>query len=638
MCGICGYIALGNQECPAEGTLKSMTDHLVHRGPDADGYHLEEGLALANRRLSIVDVEGGQQPIFNEDGTVCVVFNGEIYNQADLRRELELQGHIFSTKADTEVLVHIYEEHGEGGIQLLNGMFTFALWDRQRRRALIVRDRLGIKPLYYGVVGEVLVFGSEIKALLAFPGMDRELDIEGLDSYLGLRYLPGEQTIFSGIRKLLPGHLLRLDTHAGLMEIAQYWKPELAVQHSVNDEKQIAEELFDLLQDAVRIRLMSDVPFGAFLSGGLDSSGVVALMSRVMDEPVKTFSIGFSEEARLDERRHARSVSQHCATQHREVDCTADKVEILPKLISHFDEPFADPIIVPTYQVAELAAEHVKVVLTGEGADEVFGGYTRFVSDRHMRRFRRWPAWVRRGAGIAGGMIPLTGVRHQAARAMEMAEMSDGERFLEWVTAFSTAERSGLYVPEMRGEGENRAADLYERYNAEFPEASSTDRMLYCDMKIRLSECMLARTDRMTMAVSLEGRTPFLDHRVVEWMMRLPGYFKVRGNREKYLLKRALSRILPGSIIQRRKQGLAVPFAQWTRFGIETHIRRILRRERVKKRGFFEPDYVQDLLGHWGPHAARHSQLIWSLLCLELWCQIYLDDELDPETPLSQVD
>ena len=638
MCGICGYIALGSQKLPAGKVITSMADRLVHRGPDADGYHLEEGLALANRRLSIVDVDGGQQPIFNEDGTVCVVFNGEIYNQADLRRELESQGHIFSTKVDTEVIVHLYEEHGEMGVQLLNGMFSFALWDRQRRRALIVRDRLGIKPLYYGVVRGVLVFGSEIKALLAFPGMDGEIDIEGLDSYLALRYLPGEQTIFSGIRKLLPGHLLRLDIRSGLMETERYWQPELMASHAVKDENQIVDELFELLQDAVRIRLMSDVPFGAFLSGGLDSSGVVALMSRVMDEPVKTFSIGFSEEERLDERLYARSVSQHCATQHREVDCTADKVEILPKLISHFDEPFADPIIVPTFQVAELAAEHVKVVLTGEGADEIIGGYTRFISDRYIRRFRQFPAWVRKGAGIASGMIPLLGVRHQMVRALEMAELSDGERFREWVTAFSTGERKGLYVSGLRREGEDRIGDLYEHYNAEFPDASSTDRMLYCDMKIRLSECMLARTDRMTMAVSLEGRTPFLDHRIVEWMMRLPGHFKVREKTEKYLLKRALSRVLPGSIIQRRKQGLAVPFAQWTRFGIETHIRRILRRERVKKRGLFEPDYVQDLLRHWGPHAARHSQLIWSLLCLELWCQIYLDGELDPQTPLSQVD
>ena len=638
MCGICGFIFLRGERAQGEEALARMNGRIAHRGPDDEGFFLGERATLANRRLSIVDLAGGHQPIFNEDGRVCVVFNGEIYNQRALRQELEKSGHRFATQTDTEVLVHLYEEHGEGMVERLNGMFVFAVWDEERQRGIIVRDRLGIKPLYYTRTGNVLVFGSEAKALLAYPGVGAEIDCQGLDLFLTLRYLPADKTLFAGIRKLQPGYLLSVDARAGTVEEREYWHPELLPKGAAEaSEDEVVEEIYALLEDAVRIRLMSDVPFGAFLSGGLDSSGVVALMSRILGGGVETFSIGFSEEERLDERLRARLVAQSCDSRHREVDCTADKVESLPRLIHHFDEPFADPIIVPTFQVSELAAQHVKVVLTGEGADEIFGGYTRFVADRHFRALGALAPWMWRGAGALPPLIPFPGLRQQVERALYLGQLDDGERFLQWVIAFAEEERRQLYARELQGQIGAGACELYRKWESAFPQADPTNRMLFCDMKIRLPECMLARTDRMTMAVSLEGRTPFLDHRLVERVLQLPGYLKVRGKNEKYLLKRVLSRILPEAIVRRKKQGLAVPFAQWTRYGIETHIRRILRRERVVQRGFFAPDYVQELLDRWGAHAAHHSQLIWSLLCLELWCRIYLDRDLEPDTPLSEV-
>lgn len=637
MCGICGMIGLGGKVVHGEEILKEMAGKISHRGPDDEGFFCDQTAALANRRLSIIDVEKGHQPIFNEDGTICVVFNGEIYNQRELRKALIENGHQFSTQTDTEVLVHLYEDCGEDCVSQLNGMFTFVIWDREKKEALVARDRLGIKPLYIAQKDGFFLFGSEIKAILAHPVLEMNLDEEGLDLYLTLRYLPGEKSIFQGIEKLLPGHLVRIDARTGQCEDKCYWTPRLSAWEAPATEDQIVEELYQLLKNAVEIRLMSDVPFGAFLSGGLDSSGIVALMSQAMDEPVETFSIGFSEQAELDERQHARLVSEACETRHREVDCTAEKVEILPQLLYHFDEPFADPIIVPTFQVAELAARHVKVVLTGEGADEIFGGYTRFVSDPYIRHLQKMPGWMQNSAATLCRGIPAKGLRQQILRALEMGRMGTGERFLQWVASFSAEDKNELYVPELKGNIARRGAAYYEEWADAFPREDPTGQMLYCDMKIRLPECMLSRTDRMTMAVSLEGRTPFLDHRLVEKVMQLPSRMKIRGREEKYILKQVLSRVLPESTIRRKKKGLAVPFAQWTRYGVEKPIRRILAPEKVRKRGFFRPEYVQDLLDHWSPHAARHSQLIWSLLCFEIWCRMYLDGELSPETPLSEI-
>jgi asparagine synthase (glutamine-hydrolysing) len=440
------------------------------------------------------------------------------------------------------------------------------------------------------------------------------------------------------MEKLPPGQMLTVDTRTGASTQTRYWRPEFPSLAAVSPRtEELAEELHSLLQDAVAIRLMSDVPFGAFLSGGLDSSAVVALMSRAMSEPVKTFSIGFSEQGSLDETRFARLVAETFHTQHREIDCTADGVESLPRLIHHFDEPFADPIIVPTFQVSALAARHVKVVLTGEGADEVFGGYTRFVLDQRLRRLRRLPAWLRGLARWAAARLPAR-LGDGLARALEMGELTDARRFLSWVTAFAPVDLATLCPPGGGLAAGQAAAELYERFDGERSAADPTGRMLYCDLKVRLPECMLARTDRMTMAVSLEGRTPFLDYRVVEWALRLPGHLHLRGSREKVLLKEALQGLLPGAVLARRKQGLAVPFALWTRHGVDRHIRRLLAPERIARRGLFRPEAVRHLLAHWGPHAARHSQLIWSLLCLELWFRIYLDHDLDPATPLSAVE
>lgn len=637
MCGICGFVRLNGILEYSRSALDSMSKNLVHRGPDSQGMHIDEFVALANTRLSIVDVRGGGQPKYNESGDVCVVHNGEIYNHRQLRRDLEKSGHTFKSECDTEVIVHGYEESGFDFLKTMNGMFAIALWDRSDRRGMLIRDRLGIKPLYYARVGDYLVFGSEIKALLSFPGMASEIDLEALDLYLTLRYVAGTHSIFKGISKLAPGHALTFDMKTGGVQIVPYWNPTNFTAPEYSDDSQAVEELLDLLQDSVGMRLMSDVPFGAFLSGGVDSSAVVAVMSEKMKDPVKSFSIGFSEEPRLDERSFAQTVAESCGTEHRNVNCTANEVENLPRLLYHFDEPFADPIIVPFFEVAKLASKHVKVVLTGEGADEVFGGYTRYVSDASVRRLGRTPGFVRGLVSSLSRHIGFGGFGQQVSQAVEMAEMPAYARYLRWVTAFTREERLSLLLPDFHRIVGDGAEQLYMQLANEREWDSDTNEMMYVELKTRLPECMLARTDRISMAVSLEARTPFLDHRLVEWALKIPADRKVRGRQEKFLLKEAVKPLLPTSVTRRGKQGLAVPFALWTRFGIGQEIERILSKKAMSRRGIFNPDYVQELLSHWSPREARHSQLIWSLLCFELWCRIYLDRDLDPATPLSEV-
>jgi asparagine synthase (glutamine-hydrolysing) len=636
MCGICGFICLDGRMEYSIIELDAMSESLVHRGPDSRGSHVDESVALANRRLSIVDLEGGGQPKYSENRDVCVVHNGEIYNHRLVRKELEKAGHTFSSDCDTEVIVHGYEELGFDFVQSLNGMFAIALWDGAAGQGMLIRDRLGIKPLYYARLDNYLVFGSEIKAVLAFPGIGNEVDLEALDLYLTLRYVPGTHTIFSRISKLEPGHALTFNVNTGGIEIVPYWNPAGYSGREASESETI-EELRDLLHDSVGMRLMSDVPFGAFLSGGVDSSAVVAMMSQQMEDPVKTFSIGFSEESRLDERSFAQVVSESCATEHRNVDCTASEVENLPMLLYHFDEPFADPIIVPFFQVAKLAAEHVKVVLTGEGADEVFGGYTRYVSDSFVRRLGRAPRSVRGFVRLLCNHVGIGGFGQQASQAMEMAGMPAYERYLRWVTAFTREEKLDLLLPDFRHIVSDGAEQLYKKIADEREWDSDTNEMMYVELKTRLPECMLARTDRITMAVSLEARTPFLDHRLVERALRIPANQKVRGRHEKHILKKTVKPVLPASITRRRKQGLAVPFALWTRFGISKDVERILSKKAMKRRGIFDPDSVHTLLSRWSPREARHSQLIWSLLCFELWCRMYLDRDLTPTTPLSEV-
>ncbi|HJN31249.1 MAG TPA: asparagine synthase (glutamine-hydrolyzing) [Candidatus Latescibacteria bacterium] len=628
MCGIAGVIRLHGPEV-SEETITCMAHSIEHRGPDAIGLRIDEGGAMANCRLSIIDVEHGQQPAANEDQSVHVVFNGEIYNHTDLRRELEAERHQLASHSDTEVLPHLYEEHGEQMLARLNGMFAFALQDTRSHRWLLARDRLGIKPLFYAHVDDRIYFGSEIKAILSDGHF--EVDEEAVELYLSLRYLPAPWTMFKGIRRLPPGKALIVEADGQIQEWA-YWEPWRSPRSGDDVSVDVAaDQIRELLSDSVRLRLMSDVPFGAFLSGGLDSSGVVALMAQHMDEPVQTFSIGFSEESRVDETTHARAVADHCGTRHREVDCTAERVDLLPKLLHHFDEPFADPIIVPTHQVSELARKHVKVVLTGEGADELFGGYTRYVRDRSIQRMRILPAPLRLALAAAGRQAAPG---HSLTRAMAMSAQSAPGRALSWVSAFEDDELATVTSMSPTG----AARRLYEQIAAESPAGNDLETLMFCEQRLRLPDCMLARTDRMTMAVSLEGRTPFLDHRLVEYVMWLPHRLKVNRGEEKVALKRALAPLLPDSTTQRRKQGLAVPFAQWARYGVETSIRRVLAPKAMEARGLLQPHAVAGLLDHWGAHASRQSQQVWSLLCLELWFRLNVDNvRLPADTPLSQV-
>ena len=642
MCGICGFATLGHRSGDdlrdqrleeARVLVSAMARQIEHRGPDELGVHVDAGGGMSNCRLSIIDVAGGQQPIVSEDGAVRVVFNGEIYNHVQLRQDLQAAGHTMASQADSEVLVHLYEEHGDQMLNHLNGMFAFAIQDTRSNRWLLARDRVGIKPLFYARHENRVYFGSEIKAILA--AIDSvEVDEEALELYLSLRYLPSPWTMFKGIRRLSPGTALGIEAGGNKIHEWSYWEPWRSPPAGRDvGAQEAADDVRELLSDAVRLRLMSDVPFGAFLSGGLDSSGVVALMAQHMDESVQTFSIGFSEDARVDERAHARAVSDHCGTNHREVDCTADRVVSLPNLLHHFDEPFADPIIVPTHQVSQLAREHVKVVLTGEGADELFGGYTRYVRDRSIQRLQYLPSPLRSLLAAAGQQIAPG---HAVSRALNMSMQSVPGRALSWVSAFEDEElRQVRSIPPT-----GAALRLYEQIAAEAPRGNDLETLMFCEQRLRLPECMLARTDRMSMAVSLEARTPFLDHRLVEYVMWLPHRLKVDAGEEKVVLKKALAPLLPEATTKRRKQGLAVPFAQWTRHGVESSIRRVLAPERVASRGLFQPQAVTRLLDHWGAHASRQSQQVWSLLCLELWFRLYVDGptgRLSEMTPLSEI-
>ncbi len=619
MCGICGLAVAEAASPPDPLLLAAMNEAMVHRGPDSEGVVIDGPVGLGARRLSIIDLEHGDQPIANEDGSIHVVQNGEIYNYRELRRRLERQGHSFRTQGDTEVLVHLYEERGLEFVHELRGMFALALWDSKRGRLVLARDRFGIKPLYYAQAGGRLSFASELKALLRDPGLSRDLDIDALHAFLAFNSIPAPLTIFREVRKLPAAHLLVWE--AGTIAVSAYTELRPAPADRLRREpgEQLEAELRERLRDSVRAHLVSDVPVGVLLSGGLDSSALAAFAAMESGERLRTFSIGF-EESSFDELERARLIAERYGTDHHELVVRPDAVELLPQIVEAFDEPFGDSSALPTYLVSQLAAGEVKVALSGEGGDELFGGYQTYVADMLAPRL----GFLARPARPLVELLPSSSRKvsfdYRAKRFVRAAHLPPLERHHGWKEIFSPAAREELLCAG--GHGSDPLEPYRERY-AKTADAEPLARLQDVDLGIYLVDDLLVKTDRASMAHSLETRVPFLDPAVADFAFALPTSHKVRGLRKKVLLRRALAPLLPRTIVHGRKHGFSIPVAAWLRGPMEPFARDVLSPETLKRQGYFRSEAVERLLDD---HVARredYSRQIWGLLAFTLWHERY---------------
>lgn len=627
MCGIAGFAdsrfgPTGSAEGRAQ-ILENMCRVIRHRGPDDQGVMLKPGIALGMRRLSIIDLAGGRQPISNEDGAVTIVFNGEIYNYRDLQAHLQSSGHRFVTNSDTETIVHAYEEFGAACVERLRGMFAFAIWDDKEKQLFIARDRVGKKPLYYTVTNRgSLVFGSELKSLLEHPEVERRVNPQAIDAYFSLGYVPDPMSIFENIEKLPPGHHLTFKN--GRLNVERYWDFRYESNGNGHKAADYLEELRELLSEAVKLRLVSDVPLGAFLSGGVDSSTVVGLMARHLDQPVKTFSIGFNEDS-YDELKYARITAKKFGTDHHEFIVTPDICDVVDQLAWHFDEPFADSSAIPTYVVSKLAREHVTVVLSGDGGDELFAGYTRYLTERSRSKFDVVPRIVKEGL-----MDPLSRALPHGAwgrNYLHNVSLDPISRYLDTVSVFTGLNKSTLYSADFNDQ--LRDHDHLKAYFRELSGNVNTDApldsLLYIDSKTYLPGDILTKVDRMSMAVSLEARVPLLDHKLIEFVTRIPASMKMAGFETKHLFKRAIADLVPEEIINRPKQGFGVPIQQWINEQLRERIRDTLNDQRTLQRGYITRAHVETLLEEHERGRRDHAMALWSLLMLELWHRRYVD-------------
>lgn len=666
MCGIAGGCWTSRGEPLSKAVLERMISVLAHRGPDDAGTYFsrsdaanhggrgsakpQAGLsgqaALGHRRLSIIDLAGGHQPLANEDGTVWIVFNGEIYNYRELRQRLAAAGHRFSTETDTETIVHLYEEHGTESVKHLRGMFAFALWDEPRGRLLLARDRLGQKPLFYRQEAERLLFASELKSLLQVPGLPREIDPRAVDDFLTYQYVPHPGCILKGFHKLPPGH--RAVYEAGTLTVDRYWTPPYSdgVTNAGQDVLSAAEaagwsphewqsRLRETLTEAVRLRLRSDVPLGAFLSGGIDSTIIVGLMQQLSERPVETFSIGFPVP-QFDERSFAREAARHLKTNHHEAVVEPAALEILPRLIWHYDEPFADSSAIPTMYLSQLTRKHVTVALSGDGGDELFAGYDRYKAVRLAARFDRWPRavkalctarlWQRMPASV-----DQKSFRRRVKRFLGALGEEPRRRYLHWIAIFDPQRLRRLYSREFleRLDGHDPAGMLLDAFVA-CPDRDVVTQTTCADLLTYLPADILTKVDVASMSVGLECRSPFLDHQVVELAARMPIELKQRRGRGKRVLIETFADLLPASIRNRGKMGFGVPLDHWFRDELRPLLEETILSERAAARGFFRPDEVRRLVDE---HVARrwdHSYRLWSLLVFETWQRTFLDPSTVP--------
>jgi asparagine synthase (glutamine-hydrolysing) len=612
-----------------------MTDILRHRGPDGQGVYIQDSVGLGHRRLAIIDLsEAGKQPMSNEDGSIWVTYNGEIYNFQEIRHTLIEKGHIFQSNTDTEVIVHAYEEWGTDCLAKFNGMFAFGLWDQQRQRLWLARDRLGIKPLFYAVCppsaenAGCLLFGSEIKAILASGLIEARINLEGLHHYLSLNYTPAPHTLFEGVSQLLPGHYLLANT-SGHIHTAEYW--DVVYQEGPYRDEQYYFETFEqLAADSVRIRLVSDVPFGAFLSGGVDSSGIVYWMAQAMAQPVKTFSIGFQEKS-YNELDYAGQVAQACQTDHYSQLVTANAAAVLPKIVWHAEEPTADSSMIPLYYLAQMARQHVTMALSGDGADEILAGYETYQAYYAQRLYRLLPGFIRRGI-----LAPLihqlpnsdkkVSLDFKLKRFVSGAELDPEAAHAYWRTIFDEPGKRLLYTEAVSAA--INGADTLELYRTAFARSNARhplNRMLYVDTRFYLPNDMLVKMDRMTMAHSLEARVPYLDYRLVEFAASIPPWLKLKEYRhKKYLLKAILSKYLPAEVLWRKKQGFNVPKGVWLKNELKEFVFDHLSASCLKEMGLFRPEIVQQILQMHAAGKRDYSHQIWGLLSLSLWWQQYI--------------
>jgi asparagine synthase (glutamine-hydrolysing) len=610
MCGICGIISSDNSYPVQKNLLGAMCDVITHRGPDEEGYYIDGGIGLGMRRLKIIDLSTGSQPIFNEDKSVVVVFNGEIYNFLELRNSLIQKGHTFFSSSDTEVIVHLYEDHGDKFLDHLNGMFGIALWDIKRRKLILARDRMGEKPLYFTKKDDVLIFGSELKSVLCFPNLGREINNEAIYHYFSFNYIPTPLTIYKNINKLAPGECLTFKDNK--ITINKYWSLSSAKQIEIKDEHEVAEELHKQLVNSIKMRLISDVPLGAFLSGGIDSSIMVALMSQISSTPVKTFSVGL-ENDQQSELPFARQVAKKYATDHHELIASPNAIDLIDQVLWHFDEPFGDSSALPTFLLSQLIRQHVTVAISGDGGDELFGGYERYQRILARTSTIKTPKYIRHllsktiGAGLPFGA--------KGKALLQSLQYCDYDFF----TIGTSEELKGQLFSKdfLSSLGSITSKDIADL--AFLPNHSLLQQCINFDIKYYLPDDILTKVDRMSMAASLETRAPFLDHNVVEFASSIPDNLKIKNNITKYILKNTFKDLLPEAIFTRSKSGFSIPLEDWFRKELKEMLQTNLSPKQLDETGVFAPHFVNTILDQHFSGKRNHKRLIWMILTFQLW-------------------
>ncbi|MBI3026897.1 asparagine synthase (glutamine-hydrolyzing) [Candidatus Woesearchaeota archaeon] len=634
MCGICGF------NWDDRGLLKRMNGAIYHRGPDEEGYYIDRKVSLGARRLSIIDLSTGKQPIFNEDKSVCVVFNGEIYNFQALRQELEKKGHKFYTKADTEVIVHSYEEYGDDCVKSLNGMFGFALWDSSKKKILLVVDRLGIKPLYYTYFEGKLLFASEIKAILKYHEVRRAVNRKALADYLTFRYTPSEQTMFDGIMKLAPGHLMIYQNKQ--IKISKYW--DLDINKETNKpERYYSEKIVEILKESVRMQMISDVPLGIYLSGGLDSSIVTAFMKTFTDSDIKTFSVAFEAEEPFNESRYSRLMAEHYGTDHHELIVKSDSIKYLPSAIWHLDDLDNDPTILAQYLLSEFTKKEVTVVLTGEGADELFGGYDEFKFMTLAERYKNLaPRFLLKSAVKCIKMLPNEFLNNFFTFASSLGEKgkerlyhfvdnlkNKEESYMTLTSFFSDDEKKEIYSKELYT-FEQESNDYSQQISPYFygcTKKNILNKLIYLDIKRRLPYHLLHKMDKMTMAHSIEARVPFLNHNLAEFSFQIPTRLKLNGLEQKYILKKAVSGLMPKEILKRKKHPFVVPMDVWFRQSLKEAAEAILSKSSICKGRYFNQDAIRKIIRNYEKSSLYYGRQLWGIISFDIWHRIYIENE-----------
>lgn len=626
MCGITGIWSVTGEPIDKQ-LIAHMNQQQLHRGPDDQGVYVAAGIGLGNCRLAIIDLSpAGHQPMSNEDGSIWITFNGEIYNFQTLRAEIEQRGHCLKSRTDTEVIIHLYEEYGEEFLRYLRGMFALAIWDSREQQLLLARDRLGKKPLYYFYDGQRLVFASEIKAVLADPAVPRRVRLEALPAYLTYGYVPTPDTLFADIQRMPPGHLLLV--RPGDLQVRRYTDGDVArpqLPPAGYNEADYIQEIRRLFREAVALRMITDVPLGAFLSGGLDSTAIVAVMSELNSQPVKTFAIGFADEPSYNELEYARLAARHYDTDHHEFVVRAEALDLAPRLVQHYGEPFADSSAIPTYLVAQFTRQHVTVALSGDGGDELFAGYERFAAARLAQAYRRVPAWIRRLIALTLDRLPESTAYHDVTRRGRRfthgAEQSLLAGYLSWVSIFNSELRTRVLNHKLN-------PDLVPDYQAIWDAAGGDEiaRLLYLNIHTYLPDDLLVKADRTSMANSLEVRSPFLDQELVRFAAAIPSTFKLKGTTTKYILKQAFADLVPPEILHRPKHGFGVPVGRWFRTSWRDYLRETLLSPRALQRGYFSEAGLRWLIDQHLSGKRDFGHALWALLTLELWHQAFIDD------------